>query len=171
VRIIAATNKPLPTLVQKGVFREDLYFRLNVLVVEVPPLRDRGDDVLLLAGHFAAKFSAETGRPVPVFSDEVVQALRAHSWPGNVRELENLVQRVVVMLDGPVVHLRDLPPGMRYSVSRGAGLDRTLAEVEAEHIRNVLDHVGGNKTRAAQILGIDRKTLREKMKDRSEDAG
>jgi two-component system, NtrC family, response regulator HydG len=167
VRIIAATNKPLPTLVQKGAFREDLYFRLNVLVVEVPPLRERGDDVLLLASHFADKFAAEMGRKPPAFSDDVVQALRSHHWPGNVRELENLVQRVVVMLDGPVVELRDLPPSMRYTVARGAGLDRTLAEVEAEHIRNVLAHAGGNKTRAAQILGIDRKTLREKMRDRT----
>jgi len=93
--------------------------------------------------------------------------VRKYSWPGNVRELENLVQRLVVMTEGDVIDVPDLPSAMRFSLAPEMGLNRTLAEVEAEHIRNVLDSVGGNKTRAAQILGIDRKTLRERLKSNS----
>jgi DNA-binding NtrC family response regulator len=164
VRILAATNKDLRSLVKNGVFREDLFFRLNVIAISVPPLREREDDVLLLASHFASKFANEMGRPMPRFSDEALRVLRGYSWPGNVRELENLMQRVVVMSEGEHVDVPDLPSTMRFSVDPGTGLDRTLADVEAEHIRNVLAHLGGNKTRAAEILGIDRKTLREKIK-------
>ncbi len=168
VRVIAATNKDLPGLVAKGVVREDLFYRLNVLSIAIPPLRDRGGDILLLAGHFAAKFAREQDRTPPRFSDRAVEALLGYAWPGNVRELENLVQRLVVMNDSDVVEAPDLPVHMRFSAVRDSGLDRNLAEVEAEHIRRVLAHVGGNKTRAAQILGIDRKTLREKLKERSD---
>ncbi|MFH1419936.1 MAG: sigma-54 dependent transcriptional regulator [Planctomycetota bacterium] len=164
VWVLAATNKDLRTLVKNGTFREDLFFRLNVIRILMPPLREREDDVLLLASHFAAKFAEELGRPAPRFSDQALQVLRNYSWPGNVRELENLIRRLVVMTDGEVLEIPDLPSMMRFSVAREVGLDRTLAEVEAEHIRNVLASVGGNKTRAAEVLGIDRKTLREKLK-------
>jgi len=164
VRVIAATNKDLATLVRNRVFREDLFFRLHVLTISMPPLRQRGDDVLLIASHFATKFAEELGRPAPRFSDEALQVLRNYHWPGNVRELENLIQRLVVMTEAEVIEIPDLPSTMRFSLGHEAGLDRTLAEVEAEHIRNVLASVGSNKTRAAEILGIDRKTLREKLK-------
>jgi len=170
VRVLAATNKDLRSLVKNKVFREDLFFRLNVIAINVPPLREREDDVLLLASHFASKFAQEMGRPVPRFSDELLRVLRGYSWPGNIRELENLMQRVVVMSEGELVDVPDLPSTMRFSVDPGTGLDRPLADVEAEHIRNVLGHVGGNKTRAAEILGIDRKTLREKLKSLSSDS-
>ena len=163
-RVLAATNKDLRTLVKNRVFREDLFFRLNVITIHMPPLREREDDVLLIASHFATKFAEELGRLVPRLSDDALQILRNYHWPGNVRELENLIQRLVVMIEADVVEVPDLPPTMRFSLGRGAGLDRTLAEVEAEHIRNVLANVGGNKTRAAEILGIDRKTLRERLK-------
>jgi DNA-binding NtrC family response regulator len=164
VRVLAATNKDLRTLVKNRVFREDLFFRVNVITISMPPLREREDDVLLIASHFAAKFAEELGRAVPRFSDEALQVLRNYHWPGNVRELENLVQRLVVMTEADVIEVPDLPSTMRFSLSREAGLERTLAEVEAEHIHNVLASLGGNKTRAAEILGIDRKTLREKLK-------
>jgi DNA-binding NtrC family response regulator len=164
VRVLAATNKELPTLIKNRVFREDLFFRLNVIALSMPALRQRGDDVLLLASHFATKFAEELARATPRFSDEVLHALQNYSWPGNVRELENLIHRLVVMTEADVIEVPDLPPTMRFSLGRGVGLDRTLAEVEAEHIRNVLASVGGNKTRAAEVLGIDRKTLREKLK-------
>ncbi len=164
VRVLAATNKDLRTLVKNRVFREDLFFRLHVITIFMPPLREREDDVLLIASHFATKFAEELGRPVPRFSDEALQVLRNYHWPGNVRELENLIQRLVVMTEADVIEIPDLPSTMRFSLGREAGLDRALAEVEAEHIRNVLASVGGNKTRAAEILGIDRKTLREKLK-------
>jgi DNA-binding NtrC family response regulator len=164
IRILAATNKDLLGLVKKDAFREDLYFRLNVLNIDVPPLRDRGDDVLILTRHFAARFAREMGKAAPRFSDQVLQVFRNYHWPGNVRELENVVQRLVVMNEGGVVEVPDLPSLMRFSGLRNASFNRTLAEVEAEYIRNVLASVNGNRTRAAEILGIDRKTLREKLK-------
>jgi DNA-binding NtrC family response regulator len=164
VRILAATNKDLLGLVKKGAFREDLFFRLNVITIAIPPLRQRGNDILLLTRHFTTKFAGELGRPTPRFSDNALQVLRNYYWPGNVRELENVIQRLVVMTDGELVEVPDLPSLMRFSALRETGLDRTLAEVEAEYIRNVLASVNDNKTQAAKILGIDRKTLREKLK-------
>ncbi|MBC6947170.1 sigma-54-dependent Fis family transcriptional regulator, partial [candidate division KSB1 bacterium] len=167
VRILAATNKDLPALVQKEVFREDLFYRLNVIAIEIPPLRERGDDVLQLINYFAGKFAEETGRVPLRFSDEALQTLRNYYWPGNIRELENLMQRLAVMTDEEVIEVADLPTHMHFSTERGHGLRRTLAEVEIEHICNVLASVDGNKTRAAEILGIDRKTLREKLKQQN----
>jgi len=164
VRVLAATNKDLVSLVEKGQFREDLYFRLSVIRIDVPPLRQREDDVLLLANHFAVRYATEVGRPVPRFSDDALEVLRDYYWPGNVRELENIIQRLVVMGEGELIKVPDLPSLMRFSALQKTGLSRTLAEVEDEHIRNVLASVDGNKTRAAEILGIDRKTLREKLK-------
>jgi DNA-binding NtrC family response regulator len=169
VRIMAATNKELQSLIKKEAFREDLYFRLNVIAIDVPPLRRRGDDILILVRHFSEKFSAEFGRDPPCFSDRTLRALRGYSWPGNVRELENLVQRVIVMVDGKEIEPADLPTPMRFAAPRSASGHRLLAEVEAEHIRLVLAQAGGNKTKAAEILGIDRKTLREKLKRHSID--
>ena len=164
VRVIAATNKDLGQLVAKGIFREDFYFRINVIALEVPPLRSRVEDIPLLANHFARKFAAELGQPTTTFSDRAMRVLEGHSWPGNVRELENLVQRLVVMVDRELVDVADLPSFMRFSAAaEEPGLGRTLAEVEARYVQRVLDSVGGNKTRAAQILGIDRKTLRARL--------
>ncbi len=164
VRVVAATNKDLFGMVKKGAFREDLYFRLNVINIPVPPLRERGDDVLLLARQFASQFAKEQGKPAPRFSENALRVLARYDWPGNVRELENIIQRLVVMTDGDLIDIPDLPPLMRFSASPNNGLNRTLAEVEREYILNVLAKVGGNKTQAADILGIDRKTLREKLK-------
>jgi DNA-binding NtrC family response regulator len=164
VRILAATNKDLYGLVKKGLFREDLFYRLNVITISVPPLRERGDDILLLVHHFAAKFAKELDRPPTKFSDGALQSLRSYDWPGNVRELENVIQRLVVMAEGELIDVPDLPSLMRFSILRKTGFRRTLAEVEGEYIANVLASVDGNKTQAAEILGIDRKTLREKLK-------
>jgi DNA-binding NtrC family response regulator len=164
VRILASTNKDLAALVKRESFREDLYFRLNVITIDLPPLRSRGDDILLLAFHFAAKFAKESNRQTPQFSHQALQVLRNYHWPGNVRELENVIQRLVVMTEGDLVEVPDLPSLMRFSALRETGFTRTLAEVEAEYIRNVLVSVDGNRTRAAEILGIDRKTLREKLR-------
>jgi transcriptional regulator with PAS, ATPase and Fis domain len=164
VRILAATNKSLLGLVKKGSFREDLYYRLNVIEIAIPPLQERGDDIILLTKHFVRKFSEEVEKPEPRFSDKALEILRNFAWPGNVRELENLVQRLVVMTDSNFIDVPDLPDLMRYAGVREKGLHRTLIEVEITHIRGVLASVSGNKTRAAEILGIDRKTLRERMK-------
>ncbi len=167
VRVIAATNKDLLDLVRRQLFREDLYFRVNVITIDVPPLRERDNDVLLLARHFVLKYSDELGRESPQFSDGVLEALRSYHWPGNVRELENVIHRLLVMSEGATVDVPDLPSVMRFTVRTGIGRHCTLAEFEAEHVRNVLASVDGNKTRAAEILGIDRKTLREKLKHSS----
>ncbi len=167
VRVIAATNKDLLDLVRRQLFREDLYFRVNVITIDVPPLRERDDDVLLLARHFVLKYSDELGKEPPQFSDGVLDALRGYYWPGNVRELENVIHRLLVMSEGGSVDVPDLPSVMRFTVRTGIGRHCTLAECEAEHVRNVLASVDGNKTRAAEILGIDRKTLREKLKRKS----
>lgn len=164
VRILASTNKDLFSLVKKGMFREDLFFRINVITIDLPSLRERGDDILLLIRHFSKRFAEELGKPTPQFSDRALQILKNYHWPGNVRELENVIQRLVVMTDGDLIEVPDLPSLMRFSALRETGLHRTLAEVEVEHIRNVLASVDGNKTKAAKILGIDRKTLRGKMK-------
>jgi DNA-binding NtrC family response regulator len=165
VRILASTNKNLQALIKAGLFREDLYFRLNVVSIALPALRDRGDDILLLIHHFAAKFAKELGRPVPRFTEETLRILTdGYHWPGNVRELENVVHSLVVMVESDTVEVSDLPTLMRFSVPRRPDLTRTLAEVEADYIRNVLSSVGGNRSKAARLLGIDRKTLREKLK-------
>lgn len=164
VRIVAATNRPLEALVARGVFRDDLYYRLHVLSLDVPPLRERADDVLELLRVMAARSAEEAGRPPVRFTDDALRALRRYEWPGNVRELENVVQGLLVMSDAEVLDVTDLPQAMRSSAPTSYGVDRTLAEVEADHIRHVLARVEGNKTRAAEILGIDRKTLREKLK-------
>ena len=164
VRILAATNKDLLSLVKRGAFREDLFFRLNVITIAIPPLRQRGNDIFLLTSHIATKFAEELGKPTMRFSDNALRVLKNYYWPGNVRELENVIQRLVVMTDGDLVEVPDLPSLMRFSALRETGMNRTLAEVEAEYIRNVLASVNDNKTQAAKILGIDRKTLREKLK-------
>jgi DNA-binding NtrC family response regulator len=167
IRVVAATNKDLHALIRNEAFREDLYFRLNVIAIDLPPLRERGEDVLLLARHFADTFAREAGKPVPKLSNAALQVLHRYHWPGNVRELENVIQRLVVMADSELIDVPDLPSLMRFSALSGGGFDRTLAEVEAEYIRNVLASVNGNRTRAAEILGIDRKTLREKIRDKT----
>jgi len=164
VRILAASNKDLRRLVEREAFRDDLFFRLHVITIDVPPLRVRGNDILLLVRHFTAKYAREFGRLAPRFSDSALASLLAYSWPGNVRELENLVQRLVIMTEEPVIDVPQLPDVMRFSAVRPSGLHRTLAEVEMGHIRAVLASVENNKTVAAKILGIDRKTLREKLK-------
>ncbi len=163
IRIVAATNKDLVELSKRELFREDLYFRLNVITIALPPLRDRGDDVLILIHNFARKYAKELGRPEPSFTDQALDTLRHYHWPGNVRELENVIQRLVVMTEGDMIDTADLPQLMRFSGLHTSGFDRPLAEVEAEYIKNVLASVSGNRTRAAQILGIDRKTLRDKL--------
>jgi DNA-binding NtrC family response regulator len=164
VRIMAATNKDLEALTRKGHFREDLFYRLNVIRLTVPPLTARGDDIVLLIRHFIQRFAQENGLSPPRVSDRALALLRDHHWPGNVRELENIIMRILAMSPGEVIEAPDLPQLMRYTVSpTHPRLDRTLKEMETEYIRAVLDSVGGNKSKAARILGITRRTLREKL--------
>lgn len=165
VRVITATNKNLKLLMDQGSFREDLYYRLNVLPMSLPPLRERRGDIAELTMHFLNKFSIESGQPMPKIDAQVIDTFESYLWPGNVRELENLIYRLVVLHDGDSVSAADLPDYMKFSLSTSQGLFRSLADVEADHIQNVLAAVAGNKSKAARILGIDRKTLQNKLKE------
>ncbi len=164
LRVIAATNRDLAKMVELGQYRDDLFYRLSVVTVDVPPLRDRGDDIVLLARTFIEQYATEANLPVPRLTDRAVDAIRSYPWPGNVRELENIMHRMVLLSDGDTIDRRDLPEAMHFSIQRKPSLERTLRDVELDHIQRVLDHVEGNKSEAARILGIDRKTLREKLK-------
>lgn len=164
VRIVAATNVDLMQLVKKGLFREDLFYRLNIIAIDLPPLRDRQKDILLLLDFFLIRYVKELAKPSMKFSPKALQALTQYSWPGNVRELQNLVQRLVIMADDTTIDTPDLPDNFRFSAARKKGLTRTLQEVEREHVLDVLAANKNNISQAAQILGIDRKTLREKIK-------
>ena len=163
LRILAATNKDLLELIKKEVFREDLYFRINVITIDIPPLRERGNDIFLLVNHFVEKFSKEFGFDAPSFSENVLNSFSTYAWPGNVRELENIIQRLLVMSDENEIDVRDLPSLMRFSLQQQNDLNITLAEMETDYVRRVLESVKGNKSKAARILGVDRKTLRSKL--------
>jgi DNA-binding NtrC family response regulator len=155
VRILSATNRDLPKAVREGSFREDLYYRLNVIQIVVPPLRDRLEDIPALVAHYVGKLAAQRRGPTPSVSEEAMRFLKRHEWPGNVRELINALEYAVVTSEAP----------------SGEGLleaspveDGHLARIEQSEIRRVLEQFGGNRTRAAEFLGINRKTLREKIR-------
>jgi DNA-binding NtrC family response regulator len=174
VRIVAATNRDLEPRLRDGSFREDLFYRLNVIQVALPPLRDRGPDILLLADHFLAAAAARARKATRSFSQAAVEIMLAYPWPGNVRELENVVERAVALTEAGVIDAGDLPPQVRArradDLLQGAmarGL--SLADVEREYIARVLAAEGGNKTRAAQRLGLDRKTLYRKLEEYGRD--
>ena len=162
-RVVAATHRDLERAVKEGGFRQDLFYRLNVFSIRVPPLRDRRDDVPLLARHFLAVF-AQRGRPRVALTPAATAALAAHDWPGNVRELENTLERLTVAARGGTIDVPDLPeslrgrrvPAMEEAVF--AGLP-SLDEMEKRYLRHVLAAVRGNRSRAAEVLGIDRRTL------------
>jgi len=171
-RIIAATNRDLESAVEDHRFRSDLYFRLNRLGLELPPLRSRGQDILLLAQHFLSRSAAVEGRAIEGLSPPVAGRLLSYRWPGNLRELQNCIEHAVSRANHSKILLEDLPPriqGDSGAVVLSAGHDPaelvTLKQVENNYIRHVLDVVGGDKTRAARILGIDRKTIYRKFKD------
>ncbi|HEX8908996.1 MAG TPA: sigma-54 dependent transcriptional regulator [Anaeromyxobacteraceae bacterium] len=165
VRVVAASNRDLEQAVKEGRFREDLFYRLNVVTIRIPPLRDRREDIPLLAEHFAAKHGRQEGAAI---SPAARDLLLAYDWPGNVRELENVIARALALNPSGVVTPQDLPDHVRgahpaaasLAVVTGAAQERpTLAELERRYAAQVLQETGGNKTRAAEILGIDRKTL------------
>lgn len=162
VRIIAATNRDLRRHVEEGMFREDLYFRLNVVTIAVPPLRERLRDVPLLAQHFLQKYVPASGKPIKGFAREALALLSAYRWPGNVRELEHAVERAVALSSSELILPDDLPRELLSEAGEPPGLPAprmTLEEVKRWYVTRVLDEVGGNKLRAAEILGIDRSTL------------
>ena len=165
-RLITATNRNLDTMVETKSFREDLYFRINVLQVELPPLRSRGGDVLLLARHFLERTAARAGKRIVGFLPEAAQKLIAYAWPGNVRELENCIERAVALSSFDHISVNDLPEKVRTFRSSQLVFNSddpttlvTLDEFEQRYVARVLESVGGNKAAAARVLGIERKTL------------
>ena len=167
VRIVAATNVDLRDKVAAGLFREDLLYRLNVIAIAVPPLRVRARDVLLLATHFLARFSAESDRAIRGFTPDALERLAAHDWPGNVRELENAVERAVVVCRGADIGVDDLPPevtGVRRSGGAPVVPGATLEEVERYTILKTLEHAAGSTSRAAEILGVSTRTVQKRLR-------
>jgi DNA-binding NtrC family response regulator len=167
VRVIAATNRNLEEAVREGAFREDLFYRLNVISIHVPPLRERKEDIPLLVSHFIEKFDFESGKRVEGISEEALQILLEHDWPGNVRELENVVERAVIINKGGIILPKDLPPHLVTEAEAKiphAASQKTLQEVERVHILETLTENAWNIQRSARILGIDRTTLYAKIK-------
>jgi two-component system response regulator PilR (NtrC family) len=169
VRVVAATNRSLEALVQERRFREDLFYRLNVIPIVVPPLRERREDIPLLAGHFLGRFSREMGKTISKISEEAMERLLHHSWPGNVRELENVIERAVALETSPVV----LPERLPELVSRaspvvedvggfaeGFSLDAHLTALEADLLRRALTRSDGDRAEAARLLGVTPRSLR-----------
>jgi DNA-binding NtrC family response regulator len=173
IRLIAATNRDLRQLVAEGKFREDLFFRLDVVNIAMPPLAERSGDIPMLCDHFVKEFSAKHNKPVTGFTADAVNLLSAYAWPGNVRELRNTVEKMVVLAHGERLTARDVPPTIREAVRGKATIGRggaalaagSLAETERQKILAVLDKHGKNRTRAAVELGISRRTLHRKLRD------
>jgi DNA-binding NtrC family response regulator len=166
VRIIAATNRDLESDIKKGAFREDLFYRLNVVTINIPPLRDRKEDIPLLAGHFLNKFNKANNRAISSLDSEVIRAFMEYDWPGNVRELENVIERAVVLCPGDTITMQYLPRTIREmqinDVLATDGL--SLMDTERKLILGALEKTSWNQTKSAEILGISRKQLRTKMK-------
>ena len=162
-RVIAATHRPIEELIRQGQFREDLYFRLRVVEINLPPLRDRKEDIPILAEHLLARAARELGKDVRAIPPRVMQLLQEHSWPGNVREMENAITRAAVLAHGPALSpehfaLQGLPGADRAAEAEGDEIG-TLAQAQRRHVERVLAHTSGNKSRAARILGISRPRL------------
>jgi two-component system response regulator AtoC len=173
VRVIAATNANLAKMVKAGTFREDLYYRLNVIQVELPPLRERKEDIPLLVQHFVTKYATSGSKPM--VSQEAMRRLMAHQWPGNVRQLENVIERAIALLGGrTTIEAADLPPEMQSAPTvfvpnvdfpdTGIDLPGTVEQIERDLISRALTRTGGNKAAAASLLNIKRTTLVEKLK-------
>jgi DNA-binding NtrC family response regulator len=166
VRLVTATNKDLKAEIEKGNFREDLYFRLNVVNIHVPPLRERKDDIPLLLTAFLKEFAGENSKTIEGVSEKARAALYAYDWPGNVRELRNCVESAVVMTRGPLIDTEDLPPTLRQGNDDSwirIPLGSSLEEAEKIVIRDTLSTQQGTKSKTADILGIGRKTLHRKL--------
>jgi len=165
VRILAATNKDLEKMIQEGTFREDLYYRLNVLSISVPSLRERKEDIPLLAQHFLTRYTSLYKKKVKSISPHVMDQLCRYSWPGNIRELENVMERAIILSSGKIILLEDLAPYLRSTFPRKEPSPPSLEEGERKLILDALQATRGNQSRAAQLLGIHRTTLSRKLKN------
>ena len=171
IRLIAATNSNLKAMVQEGTFREDLYYRLDVLNLKLPPLRERREDIPLLAAHFLDTFNKENNKLLEGITPETIKVLENYNWPGNVRQLKNCIERMVVLCRSSKLGIKDIPSEIRDYVENGPASvlnpDQTL-DIEANEkylIKKALEECGGNKTAAAEKLGISRRTLHRKIKE------
>jgi two-component system response regulator HydG len=172
VRVIAATNQDLPAEIEAGKFREDLYYRLNVVQISVPPLRERGEDIALLADHFLKLYAEKNQRLIKGLTPRALDVFMRYDWPGNVRELENVVERAVILTRGDMVATAQLPNSLQELAAEDSPLPaaalvpgKTLKEIERQMILKTLEECKGNRTRAAEVLGIGRRTLQLKLKE------
>jgi two-component system nitrogen regulation response regulator NtrX len=167
VRVIAATNKDLEAEIARSTFRDDLYYRLNVIPIAVPPLRSRGNDIVVLAEHFLRRFSAETGTPRKRLSSGAASKLKAYHWPGNVRELRNVIERLAILLRGDTIEVEDIQLGTRVAAPPEIATDLTLKEArdafEKQYILSRLKEFAGNVSRTADALGVERSNLYRKL--------
>jgi DNA-binding NtrC family response regulator len=188
VRVIAASNRDLKAESDEGRFRLDLYYRLSIIQIDIPPLRERGDDVLLLAEHYVTTIGERLRlrRPIKGLSPEVTSAFRSYAWPGNVRELRNVVERALILEDSELITTEYLPPGIVAGASAGAAAATapgnaaafrlpaagiSLDDVEMSLVRQAIERSGGNQTRAAELLGISRDQLRYRLKKLEDGTG
>jgi len=176
VRTIAATNRDLRKLVEEGKFREDLYYRLDVLLIRLPPLRERMEDLPLLVGHFREKLATRLGKTVAAVGTEVIEAMRGYRWPGNVRELENTLEQLFILSDRDVVSVEDLPEKLRHRALQTGDFELpaggiVLEDLEQELIRQALARSGGSIKDAAELLGLTYKTLQYRLKKHGIDRG
>jgi DNA-binding NtrC family response regulator len=170
VRVIAATNQDLHAAIEEGAFREDLYYRLNVVPITIPPLRERRQDIPFLVEHFLAKYREDMGGRVTSVTPQAMEKLMAYRWPGNVRELENVIQRAMVLAQGPALEAKDIHLDAERKAAERAGEapflpeGKTLEQYEQDLIREALRRTGGNKWQAARLLGLTRSALRYRLK-------
>jgi two-component system response regulator PilR (NtrC family)/two-component system response regulator HydG len=170
VRIISSSNRDIKLMIQEGRFREDLYYRLNVIDIPLPPLRERKEDIPFLVLHFIKKFSGEMKKNISGTSEDALKILLNYSWPGNVRELENVIQRAITLTRNETILQEDLPMTIideqnESLMEKGLREKYTVDQLEKEYIKRVLIEVGGNKSKAAEVLGLDRKTLYRKLQE------
>jgi two-component system response regulator HydG len=165
-RLISSTNRDLAFEVQSGNFREDLFYRLNVVKIDLPPLRERRDDIPFLVSEFLSEFCAREGKTLTI-SGEVLQVIQDHSWPGNIRQLRNIVERAVVLAQGPEITTQELPQEFSLTSPRRPSSEpvRTLKEMEVQAVRQALEQCGGNKSNAAKMLGFSRKSLYKRLRE------
>jgi Nif-specific regulatory protein len=168
VRLIAATNKDLERAIEKGSFREDLFYRLNVFPIFIPPLRERKPDVLLLADHFLQRFSAEHGRDIRRLATPAIDMLTSYHWPGNARELQNVIERAVLVCDGHVIHAHHLSPTLQTAEASGTvmsiALDDAVAAYEKDLLQDALKSARGNRAKAARLLRTTERIVNYKVR-------
>ena len=168
-RLVCATNKNLSAMIEKGEFREDLYYRLNVVSIKLPPLRERGGDITLLLEHFLSHFSRENNFPLPELNSEAISVLNSYFWPGNIRELRNFCENLVVLNRGGVITQYDLDPrffsksSVMSQTLQSADTSLSVEENEKRLLKSALFQAGGNRTKAAELMGVSRRTLHRKL--------